>query len=381
MGATEDAASARAARPGGSTVVSPSPPDRPLWSGLARIGGTLLAGALLILLAFRLDENALPMYTEMGLAAMVAVGLSLLMGFAGQISLGQGAFYALGAYTTGILSVGIDPDERIVNPDAAYDPLVALAAAPVLTALVAAVVGVPLLRLRGHYLAFATLALHLILLAILFAEDRFTGGQDPGLAGIPLLEVGGHTIDGERLAAVIWGIVALSVLMAMNLVGSRAGRAMRAIATSEATASAVGINVAMYKLRLFVLAAGLAGLAGGLFAYYLLFLSPDAFPLLMSILFVVMVAIGGMGSIYGAVVGAVVIIYLDEKLRELGARDELLGFSLPDQAPTVFAIGVFGAILIVVMLFAPRGLMPSLHALAGRAWRRAQAAPDATASP
>ena len=356
-------------------------PTRLRWTWLARFTGTLAAGGLMVFVAFRLDDGDLPMYTRMGLAAIVAVGLSLLMGFAGQISLGQGAFYALGAYTTGILSVGIHPDERLVDPEAAWDPLLALAAAPILTAAVAAVVGVPLLRLRGHYLAFATLALHLILLAALFAEDRFTGGQDPGLVGIPLLEVGGHVIEDERLAAVVWGIVALSVIMAVNLVGSRAGRAMRAIATSEATAASAGINVAMYKLRLFVLAAGLAGLAGGLFAYYLLFLSPDAFPLIMSITFVVMVAVGGMGSVYGAVVGAIAITYLEDKLRELGTREQLLGFDLPIQAPQVFSIGVFGLILIVVMLFAPRGLLPSLQGgartIVRRLRRRAHTAPGA----
>jgi branched-chain amino acid transport system permease protein len=326
------------------------------------VGGTLAAGGAMVALAFVLDEGALPMYTRMGLAAIVAVGLSLLMGFGGQVSLGQGAFYAIGAYTAGILSVGIDPDDRLLDPEAGWDPLVALAAAPVVTGVVAAIIGVPLLRLRGHYLAFATLALHLIVLAALFAEDRFTGGQDPGVVGIPPLEVAGHFIEDERLAAVVWGVVALSVLIALNLVSSRAGRAMRAIATSEATAAAAGINVAMVKLRLFVLAAALAGLAGGLFTSYLLFLSPDAFPLILSITFVVMVAVGGMGSVYGAVVGAVGITYLEDKLRELGAREELLGFDLPDAAPHAFSVGVFGAILIVVMLFAPRGVLPSLHA-------------------
>ena len=340
---------------------------------LVRVGGTLAAGGAMVALSFLLDEGAVPMYTRMGLAAIVAVGLSLLMGFAGQISLGQGAFYAIGAYTAGILSLGIDPDDRLLNPDAGWDPLLALAAAPVVTGAVAAIVGVPLLRLRGHYLAFATLALHLILLAALFAEDSFTGGQDPGLVGIPPLEIRGHVIEDESLAAVVWGIVALSVLIALNLVASRAGRAMRAIATSEASAAAAGINVAMVKLRLFVLAAALAGLAGGLFAYYLLFLSPDAFPLIISITFVVMVAVGGMGSIYGAVVGAVAITYLEDKLRELGAREQLLGFDLPAQAPQVFSVGVFGAILIVVMLFLPRGVLPSLRTAAGAAARRQQA--------
>jgi branched-chain amino acid transport system permease protein len=323
----------------------------------------------MVVLAFVLDEGALPMYTRMGLAAIVAVGLSLLMGFGGQVSLGQGAFYAIGAYTAGILSAGIDPEVR-TDPAAGWDPLLALAAAPVVTGLVAAIVGVPLLRLRGHYLAFATLALHLILLAALFAEDRFTGGQDPGLLIYDQLVVAGHVIEDERLAAVVWGIVALSVLMGLNLVASRAGRAMRAIATSEATAAAAGVNVAMVKLRLFVLAAALAGLAGGLFTSYLLFLSPDAFPLIISITYVVMVAVGGMGSVYGAVVGAVAITYLEDKLRELGAREELLGFSLPSGAPVAFSVGVFGLILMLVMLFMPRGVLPSLRAAATAAARR-----------
>src|ERR671914_1213038 len=339
-------------------------PSRPRWTGLAKFAGTLAAGAVMVLVAFRLDGGDLPMYTRMGLAAIVAVGLSLLMGFAGQISLGQGAFYALGAYTTGILSVGIDPDERLINPEAPWDPLLALAAAPVLTAAVAAVVGVPLLRLRGHYLAFATLALHLILLAALFAEDRFTGGQDPGLVGIPPLEVRGWQITGvtggtARHTAIVWGVVLVTLIVALNLVGSRAGRALRAIATSERTAAAAGVNVSAYKLRLFVLSAGLAGLAGALYVFLLQFLSPDAFGVFLSIQFVVMVAVGGLGSVYGAVVGAVAITLLQDQLQQLGTREELLGFSLPDQAPQVFSVGVFAVILIVVILFFPRGLLPA----------------------
>src|SRR5919106_5585713 len=149
--------------------------------GAAKLLGTLAAAAFAIYLPFRLEPGNLQIYMNMGLAALVAIGLSLLMGFAGQISLGQGAFYALGAYTAAILTVGLDPDERLINPEAGIPPWTAVLIAPLLTALVAAVVGVPLLRLRGHYLAFATLALHLILIAALFAEDRFTGGQDPGL--------------------------------------------------------------------------------------------------------------------------------------------------------------------------------------------------------
>ena len=328
--------------------------------GLAKLLATLAVGALAIYLPFRLDAGELTLYTQAGLAAIVAVGLSLLMGFAGQISLGQGAFYTLGAYTAGILAVGLDPDERLVNPEAGIHPLLALVIAPLLTAAVAALIGVPLLRLRGHYLAFATLALHLITLALLFAQVRFTGGQDPGLIGIPALEVAGRQVTGATHAAVVWGCVLLTLLLALNLVRSRAGRALQAISASEASAAASGINVPLYKLRLFVLSAGLAGLAGGLYAFLLQFLSPDAFQIILSIEFVVMVAVGGLGSIYGAVVGAVAITYLRDELQQLGTRPELLGFELPVQAPQVFSIGVFAVILMLVMLFFPRGLLPAL---------------------
>jgi branched-chain amino acid transport system permease protein len=343
---------------------------------LARLVLTLAAGVFAIWLSYRLGPGDRSLYTLMGLYAIVAIGLSLLMGFAGQISLGQGAFYALGAYTAGILVVGVNPDDRLVNPEAGISPLLALAAAPVLTAIVATVVGVPLLRLRGHYLAFATLALHLILLAVIFAQARFTGGQDPGLAVIKPLEIFGWNVTGilgatPRLTALVWGIVAVTLLLALNLVNSRAGRALQALATSERGAAAAGINVSAYKLRLFVLSAGLAGLAGGLYAFLLQFLSPDAFPIFLSIQFVVMVAIGGLGSIYGAVFGAVAITWLEDELRELGTRPELLGVELPDQAPQVFSVGVFALILITVILFFPRGLLPALSDGVQRLRRRA----------
>jgi branched-chain amino acid transport system permease protein len=340
--------------------------------GAAKLVATLAAAAFAIYLAYRLEPGDLQIYTLMGLAAIVAIGLSLLMGFAGQISLGQGAFYALGAYTAGILTAGIDPDDRLLDPEAGIDPLLALAFAPLVTAAVAAVVGVPLLRLRGHYLAFATLALHLILIAVLFAEDRFTGGQDPGLIITKPLAVRGHTLTREELAAVTWGLVLLALLVAVNLVGSRPGRALQAISTSERGAAAVGVNVASYKLRLFVLAAALAGLAGGLYAFQLQFLSPDAFPLIMSIEFVVMVIVGGLGSVYGAVFGAVAIIWLQQELQDLGTQPDLLGFDLPTQAPQVFRFGVFALILIVVMLFFPRGVVPGLGNALRRLWRRAR---------
>jgi branched-chain amino acid transport system permease protein len=327
----------------------------------AKLVATLTAGVLAVYLPFTLGPGNLALYTLMGLAAIVAIGLSLLMGFAGQVSLGQGAFYALGAYVVGVLATPAD----VFPKGRGVDPLLALVAATLACAAVAAVLGIPLLRLRGHYLAFATLALHLIALALIFTWESWTGGQI-GLIGIPPLEVAGRSVTGEWHAAVVWAIVIVTLLIGLSLVASRAGRALRAIATSETSAAAAGVNVAGYKLRLFVLSAALAGLAGGMYAYLLQYLSPDAFPLIVSINFVVMVAVGGMGSLYGAVVGAVAITWLQDRLQQLGTRQELLGFDLPVQAPQVFSIGVFGAILIVVMLFFPRGLLPGLQELGRR---------------
>ena len=358
----------------------------------ARVAGVAVATAFAVWLAFRLSPGDRALFTVMGLYAIVAVGLSLLMGFAGQISLGQGAFYAIGAYTAGIMTVGVDPDSRL-SPQAltdpgsvGFDPLLALAAAPVVTALIAALIGVPLLRLRGHYLAFATLALHLILLAFLFAQSRFTGGQDPGLGVLEPLDVFGWTLTGPTgpkadLAALVWVVVGLTVLVALNLVRSRAGRGLRAIAASERMAAAAGVAVSAYKLRLFVLAAALAGLAGGLFTFQLQFLSPDAFDVFLSIQFVVMVAVGGFGSVYGAVVGAVSITWLEHELRQQGTRESLLGFDLPVQSPTVFSVGVFAVILIVVMLFFPRGLVPAVADGARRMTRRRRTPPAAPPAP
>jgi branched-chain amino acid transport system permease protein len=350
---------------------------RPLPTGvrLALLGA---AAAFACWLPFQLTTFGVGLYDRRGLYALVTIGLTLLTGFAGQISLGQGAFFLIGAYTSAILTVGIDPATRVVDPDAGISPVLAVLAAPVLTAAVAAVIGVPLLRLRGHYLAFATLALHLIAFSLLFAQDRFTGGQ----YGIPVakpLEVAGHQVRGALHAAVVWGIVALALLLAGNLVRSRSGRALQALAADEASAAASGIPVTLVKLRLFVFAAALAGLAGGLFSFSFQFVSPDSFPIVLSVQFVVMIAVGGLGNVYGAVVGTVAMLYLEHELRQLGAQPELLGWSLPSSAPTVFSFGVFGVILCTVMLFFPRGLVPAaadaadaaLRAVRGRAAARA----------
>ena len=317
-----------------------------------RIALLLGAAAFACWLPFQLSTFDLGLYDRMGLYTLVTIGLTLLTGFAGQISLGQGAFFLIGAYTSAVLTVGIDPAKRFIDPAAGINPVLAVLAAPVLTGIVAAVIGVPLLRLRGHYLAFATLALSLIAYGLLYAQDRFTGGQY-GIAVTKPLEIAGHDIRGATHAAVVWGLVAVALLLSINLVRSRSGRALQAIAADEASAAASGVAVASVKLRLFVYSA-----------------------VILSIQFVVMIAVGGLGNVYGAVVGTVGMLYLEHQLRQVGAHETLFGWSLPSAAPTVFSLGVFGAILCLVMLFFPRGLVPAAGDAMDALLRRARRSPS-----
>jgi branched-chain amino acid transport system permease protein len=339
-------------------------------AGVRRLGIVLAGTVLACWLAFQLGRENTGLYDRMGLYALVAIGLTLLMGFAGQVSLGQGGFFLIGAYTSGLLTVGLDPDTRLVDPSAGIDPLLALACAPLVSAAVALVIGVPLMRLRGHYLAFATLAFALIAWSLVYAQDRFTGGQY-GVTVTKPLALWGHQITGATHAAVVWALVGIALLVSTNLVASRAGRALQAIAANEPAAAASGIDVAAYKLKLFVYAAALAGLAGGLFTFHAQFLGPDDFVIVISLLFVVMVSIGGLGSVYGAVVGAIVIVWLEHELRRIGAQESLLGWNLPPQGPSILSLGIFGLVLIVVMLFFPTGLLPALRDAARAVRRRA----------
>jgi branched-chain amino acid transport system permease protein len=336
---------------------------------VGRIAALATATAFACWLPFQLDLGDVGLYDRMGLYALVAIGLTLLMGFAGQVSLGQGGFFLIGAYTSGLLTVGLDPDTRLVDPDAGIDPLLAVAIAPLVSAAVALVIGVPLMRLRGHYLAFATLAFALIAWSLLYAQDRFTGGQY-GVTVAKRLAIGDLQITGATHAAVVWALVGIALLVSTNLVTSRVGRALQAIAANEPAAAASGINVALYKLQLFVFAAALAGLAGGLFTFYAQFLGPEDFVIVLSLLFVVMVSIGGLGSVYGAVVGAITIVYVEHKLRELGTHESILGWDLPPQGPSILSLGVFGLLLITIMLFFPHGLVPGIVGAVSRARRR-----------
>lgn len=318
-----------------------------LWIGVAVAIGTLL-------LPIALDDSQLTVYVFIGLATIVVAGLSLLMGYAGQVSLGQGAFYAIGAYTTALLA-------KLLG----LPPLLALAAATAFTGLIAVVVGLPLLRLRGHYLAFATLAFQLIVLSVIGEARGLTGG-DIGLPGVPTLSIGPIALEGQYrtfvFAYVVWVLAALVLLLNRNLVRSRPGRALRALATSEAGALAAGVAVGRAKLQVFALSAAYAGLAGGVYAFFLSYIAPGSFQVLLSIQFLIMATVGGLGSISGSLVGAAVITLLVQVLTAVGTLP-----GMPLHAPAVFSYAVYGLVLVLVLLFLPEGLVPAVQ----RRWRGA----------
>jgi branched-chain amino acid transport system permease protein len=319
-----------------------------------KLAAGLLVAVVTLVLPAVLDDSALAVYILLGLAAMVTVGVSLLMGYAGQVSLGQGAFYAIGAYTAALLVLNGAP------------PLAGLVAAPVAAALSALVIGVPLLRLRGHHLAFATLAMQLILLS-LAGQLEFTGG-DIGLQGIPQFGVGSFEATSASVYAYLtWAGLALVMLVTHNVITSRPGRALRALATSETAAASSGIPVGRYKLVVFALSATFAGLAGGIYCFYTGYLAPGSFPVLISIQYIVMAVVGGLGTIWGAVVGATAITLLVQGLDMLASLP-----GMPTYAPSVLSYAVYALVLIVVVLFMPHGLVP---AISGRLSRKRAESP------
>ena len=314
-------------------------------------GGWATAAVIVILLMpLVLPESLLTIFIFIGLSTMVVSGLSLLMGFAGQVSLGQAAFYAIGAYTAALLA-----------RDLGVPPLIGLIVAPAATAAIAYVVGLPLLRLRGHYLAFGTLAFQLITLSVLGEAKDLTGG-DTGLTGIPALSIGPVVVLGPfkpiAFGYLAWGLALLSVLFNYHLVRSRPGRALRALASSEAGALAAGVPVGRYKLQVFALSAAYAGLAGGVYAFYVSYIAPGSFPLVTSIEFLIMATVGGLGSVWGAVVGATLVTLVVQVLQSLGTLP-----GMPLRAPAVFSYAVYGLILVGVMLVMPMGIVPALRAM------------------
>lgn len=301
----------------------------------------VVAGLGLLVLAvapFVVDNYAIYLLNLVAIFILVALGLNLLTGFAGQISLGHAAFFGIGAYATGLFT-----------QKAGLPFWLSLPAAGLLATAVGVVAGIPALRLKSLYLAIATLGFGVVTQKILFEWRSLTGGGG-GLQLAPI-HLGSLVIkSGAELYYLNFGLAFLGIWGAANLARRRTGRAFVILRESEIAAGTLGIPVARYKIVAFALSAFYTAIAGGLYAYLVRYINPESFNIGMSINFLSMVVIGGLGAIPGAVLGAVFYVAVPELFRDLKDASGL----------------VFGLSLVAVMVFMPKGLW----GLADRLWTR-----------
>ena len=298
--------------------------------------------ALLPIPLIGFNDYVVSLGTSFLINLILIASLNVLIGYCGQISLGHAGFYGLGAYAAGMLSAKLG-----------LNPWFGLPVACLVSAFAALVIGIPALRLRGHYLAMATLGFNAIL-AVLFDQlVSWTGGPN-GLLGVKPLALGNFALSSQaRIFPLVWLCAGLVMLALLNLIQSRVGRAIRAIATSQIAAQSLGIDAFRYKLIVFVLTAAMAGLAGSLYVESNLYASPESFGFSPSILLVAMVALGGWGRHGGAILGALIYTGAPELLRSFQDAQLL----------------IFGAGMIAVLLFFPGGLAGAGDSIA-RLWQR-----------
>lgn len=271
-----------------------------------------------------------------GINSVLALGLNLLLGYAGQISLGQAAFFGLGAYGSGVLTTQFG-----------FNPWVAMVAVALCVALFAFALGFPVLRLKGHYLAMATLGVGVIA-NIAFNETVDLTGGPSGLSGIPNLAIGSLTFDSDiKNYYLVWTFALGMILLSLNLVNSRFGRALRAIHDSEVAARVMGVNARLMKVQVFTLSAFMSAIVGSLYCHVMTFISPASFGFSFSVELLTMVVIGGLGSVYGSILGALLLTLLPEMLRAFQDYD----------------IIVYGLLLVTMTIYLPGGLIEGLSAL------------------
>jgi branched-chain amino acid transport system permease protein len=256
-------------------------------------------------------------------------GLNIFMGYAGQVSFGHNAFAAISGYTSAVLTTSYG-----------WEPLTATTLGLAGALACALIVGYPTLRLRGHYLAMATLAIGLIAYEIAVQWGSVTQGY-MGISGIPPLGIGRWAVVSDRGVLLLLALIAsLGVLASAGIRRSRLGRALVAIAGSEDAARALGIDVARYKLIAFLVSAFYAGVAGSLFVHAVGFVSPEVYGLHMVVLAFTMLYVGGIGTVTGAALGALIVSLLPETFRAFNEYQDL----------------AYGAVLILILMYAPGGL-------------------------
>ena len=304
-------------------------------SALKRHSALMLLAVVLLLLPLVLPNNFYyDIVIRMAINAIIVLGLNLLIGFAGQISLGHAGFIGIGAYASAILPTHFN-----------WHPVLAMVAGAAIASAIAAIVARPIFRLKGHYLAMATLGLGIIIAIVIKNEAAYTGGPD----GMPVVALGlmGFAISGEKQWYwVLAGTLLFSFWAAKNLIDSPFGRALRALHGSEVASQVMGVDVVRYKVAIFVLSAFFASLMGSITAHYIGFVTPNVADFFHSIELVTMVVIGGMASIYGSLIGAVLLTALPQALSTFEGWETV----------------AFGSILMLCMIFMPRGLVPTLAA-------------------
>ncbi|TMK65831.1 MAG: branched-chain amino acid ABC transporter permease [Actinobacteria bacterium] len=280
-----------------------------------------------------------------GVYFIALIGLNVLTGYSGQISLGHGAFMAIGGYTTAILTV-----------DHGLRDLWTIPAAGAIAGLAGLVVGVPALRLSGLYLAIVTFGIAVSFRQVLIKYGHFTGGTSGKIMKLAKPELGIHTTQSRWLYYLTWTIALVLLAAAWFLLRGKFGRTLQAIRDSEVAAVSSGVSVSLYKTLAFGISAFYAGVAGSLFAIAVFFVNPDAFPIQLSIWLVVGLAAGGLGSLAGLIGGAALIYYLQYHADAVARwANHLPGLSLDPKQPGIPSL-VFGAVLIVVMLVLPTGV-------------------------
>lgn len=302
------------------------------------LGLYILMAILLVLPLVLPNSFYVDLAIRMCINAVIVLGLNLLIGFAGQISMGHAGFLGIGAYASAVLPTHFG-----------WHPLLAMGAGAVATGLLAALVARPIFKLKGHYLAMATLGLGIIISIVMRTEAQWTGGPD----GMPVPALGLMGFDLASDKHWYWAVALLlsfSVWASLNMIDSPFGRALRALHGSEVASQVVGVEVAGYKVAIFVISAVFASLMGSITAHYVGFVSPNLADFFHSIELVTMVVIGGMASVYGSIVGAVLLTALPQMLANFEGWETV----------------VFGAILMLCMIFMPKGLVPTLAAKFGK---------------
>lgn len=263
-----------------------------------------------------------------GIYAIAIFGLIILVGLSGQFSLGHAAFFGMGAYTAALLA------------KAGYSGIVTVPGAGITAAVVAIAVGYPLLKLRGYYLAVATLALGLISFSVFNGWRSVTSGPS-GLTGIPPLSFGGFQADTEATNFwLVWLLVLICIWITLNLRSSRIGQALLALKHDETAAASMGINVHLLKVKIFGLSAAFGGISGALYAQYVTFISPERFSAVASFELLLAALLGGVGTPFGAVIGSLLLVALPEILS--GVND--------------YKTIVYGLVFILLSLYLPLGI-------------------------